>query len=175
MNLAFRILFLFSITVLCCNIGIAGGLKSIYISDFEVLDDTRQYNTPEVNAAQDKRAQMIGDNLRQLLEEKHLYRVVGAQAASKLIGDMRARQSLYLCDPCAQEIGQALHTNRVALCWVQKVSNLILNINIKVFDSDTDKVVYQESVDIRGNTDVSWSRGIKALVSSIEEKKLYLK
>jgi Protein of unknown function (DUF2380) len=163
------------VVVLCCNNSFAQELKTIAVSDFEILDDTREYNTPEANAAQDRRLLLVGDSLRQLLEQKHLYRVVDVQAASALIKDMRSSQVVYECDPCAQTIGQALHTDRVALCWVQKVSNLILNLNMRVYDSKTDRVVYSQSVDIRGNTDESWLRGIKAMVSEIEEKQLYLK
>jgi hypothetical protein len=47
---------------------------------------------------------------------------------------------------------------------VQKISNLILNINLRVEDVATGKAVFQRSVDIRGNTDLSWRRGVKSLV-----------
>ena len=49
-------------------------------------------------------------------------------------------------------------------CWVQKVSNLILNLNIEVRDAATDQPVYASSVDIRGNTDESWLRAVDWLV-----------
>jgi hypothetical protein len=62
-----------------------------------------------------------------------------------------------------------------ARCWVQKVSNLILNLNIEVRDTATDQVVYRTSVDIRGNTDESWLRGVRRLVDNIEARKLHLR
>ena len=43
---------------------------------------------------------------------------------------------------------------------MQKVSNLILNINIYVRDAETGDLVAAASADIRGNTDKSWSRGV---------------
>jgi Protein of unknown function (DUF2380). len=64
---------------------------------------------------------------------------------------------------------------RIARCWVQKVSNLILNLNIEVRDAATDQVVYRTSVDIRGNTDESWLRGVRRLVDNIEARKDYLR
>jgi len=43
---------------------------------------------------------------------------------------------------------------------VQKVSNLILNINLYMEDARTGKLEFVKSVDIRGNTDESWRHGL---------------
>ena len=47
---------------------------------------------------------------------------------------------------------------------MQKVSELILNINLVIEDSATGAVVRAGSVDIRGNTDQSWQRGLRFLL-----------
>jgi hypothetical protein len=47
---------------------------------------------------------------------------------------------------------------------VQKVSNLILNINIYLRDARDDRMLQAMSADIRGNTDESWSRGLSYLI-----------
>ncbi|MGI9387195.1 MAG: DUF2380 domain-containing protein, partial [Methyloligellaceae bacterium] len=47
---------------------------------------------------------------------------------------------------------------------VQKVSNLILNINIIIRDTASSKITRVMSADIRGNTDESWIHGVKWLV-----------
>lgn len=52
---------------------------------------------------------------------------------------------------------------------------LILNLNIEIKDVATGQLVYNKSVDLRGNTDESWLRGIRYMVNSIVEKKQYLK
>jgi hypothetical protein len=41
---------------------------------------------------------------------------------------------------------------------VQKVSNLILNMNIYVRDASSGATIAAMSADMRGNTDESWSR-----------------
>jgi len=64
---------------------------------------------------------------------------------------------------------------RVARCWVQKVSNPILNLNIEVHDSATGETLYTRSVDIRGNTDESWRRGVRRLVDNIEARNDHLR
>ena len=58
----------------------------------------------------------------------------------------------------------------IALCWVQKVSNLILNINVEVRNVATGGTVYAKSVDMRGNTDEAWLRGARRLVDNIAER-----
>jgi len=47
---------------------------------------------------------------------------------------------------------------------VQKVSALILNINIYVRDTQSGQLIASMSVDLRGNTDESWSRAMNYLL-----------
>ena len=47
---------------------------------------------------------------------------------------------------------------------MQKVSNLILNENVYINETQTGGVYFGQSVDIRGNTDESWVRGIRYLL-----------
>jgi Protein of unknown function (DUF2380) len=47
---------------------------------------------------------------------------------------------------------------------VQKVSNLILNINVYMEDAESGKMKFARSIDIRGNTDESWRRGLDYLL-----------
>ena len=56
-----------------------------------------------------------------------------------------------------------------AVGWVQKVSNLILNVNMQIREVGSGRLVRAGSVDIRGNTDEAWRRGIVYLF----ERRLY--
>lgn len=49
---------------------------------------------------------------------------------------------------------------------MQKVSNLILNLNLVIRDTQTREPVFASSVDIRGNTDESWQHGIRYLLKN---------
>ena len=60
----------------------------------------------------------------------------------------------------AQQLGADLAITGV----VQKVSNLILNINIYLRDVHTGQLVTAASADMRGNTDESWSRATRYLM-----------
>jgi hypothetical protein len=70
------------------------------------------------------------------------------------------------CGGCEVVFGKELNADRVAWMTVQKVSNLILNMNLYVADSKTEKFTFLKSVDIRSNTDESWSRSLKYLLDN---------
>ncbi|MEH6774490.1 MAG: DUF2380 domain-containing protein, partial [Cereibacter changlensis] len=47
----------------------------------------------------------------------------------------------------------------------QKVSNLILSMNLYIKDTATGKQLRGQAVDIRGNTDDSWTRGMRYILT----------
>ena len=49
---------------------------------------------------------------------------------------------------------------------VQKVSNLILTMNLQMRDAKTGELVKGRVVDIRGNTDASWLRGMRYILKT---------
>ncbi len=69
------------------------------------------------------------------------------------------------CNGCEVPLARDLGADLVALGWVQKVSNLILNVNLQIREVATGRLVKAGSVDIRGNTDESWRRGVVYLVN----------
>ena len=68
------------------------------------------------------------------------------------------------CNGCELEHARGLGAEQVAYGWVQKVSNLILNVNLVIEDAATGRPLRAGSVDIRGNTDESWQRGLRYLL-----------
>jgi Protein of unknown function (DUF2380) len=70
------------------------------------------------------------------------------------------------CGGCEFEYGKQLGADYAAWIVVQKVSDLILNINVYMADISARKLTFVHSVDIRGNTDESWTRGITYLVKN---------
>ena len=143
--------------------------------DFELINEMHDYETAESRTEQQRRLTLISDALRQEFDQRGMYRTVDNSAAAKLIADQKARQDLRNCNGCEIDIGRALDADVVILAWVQKVSNLILNVNIEVKDIASGQALYTKSVDLRGNTDKSWLRGIHYMVDGIAEKKLYLR
>jgi len=131
-----------------CNGTAAGGPKALVLADFELIDEMEEFTSEAQRRDDGRRIVLASAELRKELDRRGLYRVAS---------------------PTKSE------AERVARCWVQKVSNLILNLNIEVRDAATDQPLYTTSVDIRGNTDESWLRGVRRLVDNIEARKHYLR
>ncbi len=138
--------------------------------DFELIDDT-QDKDPETLAAQQKRLALVTKQLRQELDQAGLYHVLDNAPAADFIAQLRAGQELHSCNGCELDIGHRLGADFVLTAWAQKVSNLILNLNIEIKNVASGQKVLNKSVDIRGNTDQSWSRGITYMVRDMVEKK----
>jgi hypothetical protein len=143
--------------------------QTIAVLDCTLIDDNAAYNDAETNRIQQARIGMISDTLRSQLRERQLYTVADNAPAQDMIAKFGATQDLNACNGCELEVGRKLGVERVGVCWVQKVSNLIININLRIEDVATGKAVFQRSVDIRGNTDLSWQRGVKALAERLAE------
>jgi hypothetical protein len=141
--------------------------KSIVMLDFELIDETLDRASDE---AQQQRLRKISDALRQEFIERRFYRVLDNKPQQALIDELGQRFKLYDCNGCDVDIGKALGADRVMTAWVQKVSNLILNINIQIRDVQSGLIMLNKSVDIRGNTDASWLRGIHYMARSMEDK-----
>jgi hypothetical protein len=147
----------------------ASTLRSIAVLDFELVDDQ---NNPATKAAVVVRLRNATQQLQRELAERKLYRVVDAAPAQDLVRSLRDQQEfLYRCDDCASQVGKLLGTDLVMATWVQKVSELILNLNVQIFDVAAQKVVFSKSVDMRGNQDESWTRAVTYLVRDMAEKR----
>jgi Protein of unknown function (DUF2380) len=143
--------------------------RSIAVMDCTLIDDNASYNDADTNRTQQIRIGMISDELRAQLRERRLFRVADNGPASAMIAQLTATQDMNACNGCELQVGRKLGVERVGVCWVQKVSNLIININLRVEDVATGNAVFQRSVDIRGNTDLSWRRGVRALVDRLAD------
>jgi Protein of unknown function (DUF2380) len=79
---------------------------------------------------------------------------------------LEASRQLWNCKGCEIAIADRLGADLALVGWVQKVSNLILNINVAIREVPSRELVFAGSVDIRGNTDESWQRGIRYLLKN---------
>ena len=163
------------LALLACAPATAVEPKSLALMDFELIDEMRQYESAQARRETDRRLVLITSELAQEFARRDMYQVVDPSPAAQLIEKLKASYELRACNGCEIDIGKALGADRVALCWVQKVSNLILNINISVQSVPTGETVYAKSVDIRGNTDEAWLRGVRRLVDNIQERNQHLR
>ena len=70
------------------------------------------------------------------------------------------------CNKCEVRMGARLGADYVLVGEVQKVSELILSMNLVLRSVSTGAMARGRSVDIRGNTDESWQRGIRYILQN---------
>lgn len=142
--------------------GDAAAIK-IAVFKFELLDTSG--GPPQ---GEEARIELITDLLRLRLAGSERYDVVDVAGVSALANkrqaDLAAGGYFSQCNGCEAPIAAALGADRSLSGTVQKVSNLILNINVYIRDANTGEMLEAYSVDIRGNTDQSWTKGISWLV-----------
>lgn len=113
------------------------------------------------DTADTARLQRVSDQFRALLTEKGLFAIVSTAPVRE---EVLKGPKLRLCNGCAETFARKLGAEVAITGEVQKVSNLILNLNVyvKPLAGQTAEKAY--SVDLRGDTDESFDRGIRFLV-----------
>ncbi len=115
----------------------------------------------EPTEAEHERLRRTSDTLRRLLTESGRYAVVSTDPVRD---DVAKSADLRACNGCAEDFARRLGAQAAVTGEVQKVSNLILNINVYVKPLAAGAPERAYSVDLRGNTDESFDRGIRYLV-----------
>ena len=131
----------------------------VAVFDFELFDTSLQGEVSGQKAEQERLIR-AGDQLRKALAESGKFVIldiapVNAAAHSR---------NLQACGGCDVQYAQQLGADLAITGLVQKVSSLILNMNIHLRNVHTGRLVTSMSADLRGNTDESWSRAVSFLV-----------
>jgi hypothetical protein len=142
---------------------LAAAPPRLAVFPIELYDTSLEGEARGANPADQARLAMVERELRQSLEASPRFAVVDtAPAAAKIERAGRLRS----CRGCEVPIAAELGADLALTGWVQKVSNLILNINLAIRDVATRELVFAGGVDIRGNTDESWRHGIRYLLEN---------
>lgn len=140
--------------------GAAAEPLRVAVFDFELIDTSLEGEVNGPQQEQTDRLEMLTRRLRAIFGEREGFEVVD-------IAPVRAtakRRHLTNCGACDGKMARELGADWAVVGTVQKVSNLILNVNLYVRDVASGDLVQRMSADIRGNTDKSWTRGLDYLV-----------
>jgi hypothetical protein len=129
---------------------------------FELDDTSLQGEKGGSRPDEQARLHRLDDQLRTLLAKSGEYTPIDITAIEPEANSRKLRT----CDGCEAGMAAKAGAQVAVIGWVQKVSNLILNINVVIRDAATGKILRAGSVDIRGNTDETWSRGLSYLVAN---------
>ena len=125
---------------------------------FQLINTSIEPITP----ADEQRIHMLDDLFRLELAASGRFQLPSIPHA--LQQEIASGPGIPNCNGCQRDYAQRLGTEWAAWGTVQKVSNLILNINLYMEDERSGKMQFAKSVDIRGNTDESWRRGLDYLL-----------
>ena len=141
---------------------VAAGTKTV-VFPFELIDDSQEGETDGIRQDQTARLKLIDARLVEKLKADGRYEPVDL---APIAADIKKDAPIYKCNGCEEDLARKVGSKLAFVCNVQKVSNLILNLNIYVRDVEAGKTIKEMSVDLRGNTDESWTRGLAFLVKN---------
>jgi Protein of unknown function (DUF2380) len=134
------------------------GIPRVAFFGFQLINTSLEPTTP----IEIRRLKMLDDLLRQQLDDSGRFEIVPIPPAIQQ--QIAAGPEINGCNGCERDFTKRIGANWAAWGTVQKVSNLILNINLYLENTTVGKLEFVKSVDIRGNTDESWQHGLKYLL-----------
>jgi hypothetical protein len=129
---------------------------------FELLDTSLDGEMLGANKDEQARLESMAPRTAAFLKDKKGYAPVDLSTVAEAAG----HANLQNCGDCDIKMAKAAGAELSVTGTVQKVSNLILNVNVYVRDVATGKLVAAGSADIRSNTDDSWHRGLDWLMKN---------
>jgi hypothetical protein len=130
------------------------------VFDFELIDTSLEGELHGARADEKARLAALGDQLRTRLAESGRVSVLDIAPVAR---EAQA-SNLQACGGCDVTLARRIGADLSITGTVQKVSNLILNLNIYVRDAKTGQMLGAMSADFRGNTDESWTRALTWLI-----------
>jgi hypothetical protein len=124
------------------------------VFDFELLDTSLQGEVNGPQADEQRRLKDVTDQMRKALAEAGKFVVLDIAP----VNAAAHASNLQACGGCDVQYAQQLGADLAITGLVQKVSALILNMNVYLRDAHTGRLVASMSADFRSNTDESWSR-----------------
>jgi hypothetical protein len=138
----------------------SSGAQTVAAFDFELIDTSLEGETNGPRADEQTRLIRLSDQLRRRLAESGRFTLVDITP----VGPEARANNLQACGGCDTSLARRVGAELAITGTVQKVSNLILNMNIYVRDVPSGVTIAAMSADMRGNTDESWSRTLDWLV-----------
>jgi uncharacterized protein DUF2380 len=137
------------------------GLKAA-IFPFELIDVSAEGQYIGARAEEANRLRLATEELRSLAAREAGYQVLDM---SGLAAEIESAGPFHKCDACELDIARKAGAEVAITGAVRKISGLILVVQILVRDVASGKVNKIHRVELRGNSDETWLRGVRRLVN----------
>ncbi|MES1930196.1 hypothetical protein SADO_13113 [Salinisphaera dokdonensis CL-ES53] len=146
--------------------GDSGQAAKLLVLPFDMVDSSLQgemnHGPLPADVARLRRTEKV---IHRALDESSEFALISNTGVGKQIDAAQGSyRYLYACNGCEIDLGKSAGADLVMTGWVQKVSNLIININATLYDVSKAKPVGGASVDMRGNTDEAWRSAARYLI-----------
>jgi len=132
----------------------------VAVFDFELLDTSLQGELEGLRKDEQARLTQAAQQLREALASSGRFQVLDIGP----VADAAHNSNLQACGGCDVKLAEKLGADIAVTGVVQKISNLIINMNIYLRDAHSGKLMTVMSADMRGNTDESWTRTMNWLI-----------
>jgi hypothetical protein len=130
------------------------GVKRVAFFGFQLINTSLESDTTNER----RRLRMLDDLFHDKVTASGRFALVPIPPAMQ--AEIAAGPEISNCNGCERDYARRIGADLAAWGTVQKVSNLILNINLYMKDVESGELTFVRSVDIRGNTDESWRHGL---------------
>jgi hypothetical protein len=143
----------------CCGTSGAAEPPKAAVFDLELVDTSQEGE----RADQTARIALASAELRRLLADSRQFQLVDLTSRAARIQD---KSPLSKCNGCVEDLAREAGADLAISGIVQKTSNLILSFMVEVREVNSGRRVRAGQVDIRGNTDETWLRGVRWIVKN---------
>ncbi|WP_424971711.1 DUF3280 domain-containing protein [Dinoroseobacter sp. S76] len=151
-----------ALLVLLLSTACASAQDKVAFFGLTMLDTSLQTTELGVDPAEKLRLERLETTVRDRFETEG-YTLVDLEPERTAIERV---VNLAKCYGCDTRIATRLGADFSLVGEVQKVSNLILTVNLQLRDASSGDLVRGGVVDIRGNTDDSWARGMRYILNN---------
>ena len=137
----------------------AAAPASVAVFDVQFVNASLEPTTP----AETARLSALTQQLRDALAKSGKYRVVDL---GPIKDELAKNADLAHCNGCELPLAQKAGAQQAAVAWVHKISNIVLDLNLEIDDAKTGKRVASGTVELKGNSDETWSRGLSYLLEN---------
>jgi hypothetical protein len=142
---------------------VASAAPKAAIFPFELIDLSIEGELGGRRTDETQRLALVTEELRRLATQAAGYELV---ELSGLKAEIERAAPLHKCGGCEVNFARQVGADLAFTGTVRKVSGLILSLSIQVRDVSNGRLTRVLQADIRGNTDESWTRGIRWLVKN---------
>ncbi len=107
------------------------------------------------------RIKLLDTSIKETLEASGLISVL--PVSEEIFAEIAKEQHFGECQ-CEAKFGKRVGAKLMSWGTVEKISDVLLTIKIYIADVDTNQYKFVKNVNIRGNDDASWLRGLRWLL-----------